>query len=47
MSFRRPTPGRRLSLHMEVRAGFPGPILTAPLKCPEDGATTKEEEQVT
>jgi hypothetical protein len=47
MIFRRPTPGRRLSLHMEVRAGFSGPILTAPPKCPEDGATTKEEEQVT
>jgi hypothetical protein len=42
MSFRRPTPGRRLSLHMEVRAGSPGPILTAPSKCPEDGATRKK-----
>jgi hypothetical protein len=44
MSFRRPTPGRRLSLHMEVRAGFPGPAPIAPSFAPGAGpsATVKE-----
>ena len=46
MSFRRPITGRRLSLHMEVRAGFPRFHPHCPARCPEDGATTKEEEQV-
>jgi hypothetical protein len=43
MSFRRPTPGRRRSLHMEVRAGFSGPAPIAPI-CTGGGAITKEEE---
>ena len=44
MSFRRPITGRRLSLHMEVRAGFPRPRSHRPLTCTGGGATTKEEE---
>jgi hypothetical protein len=51
MSFRRLDPPQE-SRGSKVRASIgvarkTGPILTAPSKCTEDGATTKEEEQVT
>ena len=42
MSFRRPSPGRRLSLHMEVRAGFPRPRSHRPLTCTGGGAIRKK-----